>query len=254
MAVFLLPSCKSYKNIAYFTDLKDSNYHTPQAVALTNFSDPRIQPNDILQISVQTLDPQTAAISGASTSSTFSVQGSSNLGNATVTGYLVDKAGFIELPLVGKIEVAGKTTSEARDLIRQKAAIYYKDPVVNVRYANFNITVIGEVNRPAQYTIPNEKASILDAIGMAGDLTIYGKRENIMLIREEGGEKKVIRFNLNSSDVFQNPYFYLRQGDVVYVEPAKSKAATTDMARVRNLTILTSITSLLVIVISRLNF
>src|SRR5690606_35044928 len=170
----------------------------------------------------------------------------------TTSGFMVDKDGMIELPLVGKVPVAGKTTSEARELIRSRAAIYYKEPVVNVRYANFNITVLGEVARPSQYIVPNEKISILDAIAMAGDLTIYGKRDNVLLIRETEGAKQFTRFNLNSTEMFQNPNFYLRQGDVVYVEPSKSKAASTDMQRLRNLTLATSVINLMVILVIRL--
>jgi|GEM_PF-34086 len=256
LLIILSTSCNSYKKISYFQNVQDSIYNNPETIALAHFTDPKIQPNDILQVSVQTLDPQGSSMAGTSNTSTFSVQASSSLaaGGSTVPGFLVDKNGMIELPMVGKIEVAGKTTAEAREAIRTKAAIYYKEPVVNVRFANFNITVLGEVARPAQYTVPNEKATLLDAIGMAGDLTIYGKRENVMLIREEDGKKKVIRFDLNNSSTFQNPYFYLRQGDVIYVQPNKAKAAANDISQTRNITIITSALTLLVVIVSRINF
>jgi polysaccharide export outer membrane protein len=249
-------ACKTYKNIVYFKDVNDSLYNQAQSIPLTNFTDPVIRPNDILQVSVQTLDPQSSSMTGAQTTSTYNVQGASSMaaGGSTVQGFLVDKNGNIELPLVGTIKVSGMTTTDAKEAIRKKASLYYKDPVVNVRFANFNISVIGEVNRPAQYTVPNEKASILDAIAMAGDLTIYGKRENVMLIREEDGVKKAIRFDLNKSDIFQNPYFYLRQGDVIYVAPNKAKAAANDVATIRNISIITSLASLIVVVISRIQF
>lgn len=252
----LVTGCASYKNVVYFKDIRDSIYLASEAIALASYTDPVIHPNDILQVSVQTLDPQSSAMTGAQTTTTYNVQGASSAvgANTTVQGFLVDKNGEIELPLVGKIKVVNLTTTEARELIRQKAAVYYKDPVVNVRFANFNVSVIGEVNRPAQYTVPNEKATILDAIAMAGDLTIYGKRENVLLIREENGKKNAIRFNLNSTEIFQNPYFYLRQGDVVYVEPNKSKAAANDVRTVRNISIITSLASLLIVAISRVQF
>ncbi len=169
-------------------------------------------------------------------------------------GFLVDRDGNIELPLVKKIKVAGFTTSQAKEAIRQKAAIYYKEPVVNVRFANFYISILGEVNRPAQYTIPNEKATVLDAIALAGDMTVYGRRENVLLIRELDGKKYATRFNLNSSQVFENPYFYLRQGDVIYVEPNKARASVNDVRTVRNIGIITSIASVLIIAISRVQF
>jgi polysaccharide export outer membrane protein len=123
--------------------------------------------------------------------------------------------------------------------------------VVSVRFANFNITVLGEVARPATYVVPNEKVSILDAIGMAGDLTIYGKRENVLLIRDSLGIKKMMRFDLNSTSTLLSPYFYLRQGDVVYVEPAKSKIAASDAVKTRNITLLGAGLSLLIVIFSR---
>ena len=125
-------------------------------------------------------------------------------------------------------------------------------PTVQVRYANFKITVIGEVARPATYTVPNERISIIDVLGYAGDLTIYGKRENVLLIRDTIGGKQFIRLNLNSSDIFKSPYFYLRQNDVVYIEPNEAKIATTDAARTRTLAVVGTVLSLLIVITSRL--
>lgn len=250
----LATGCTNTKNIVYFKDIQDSIYRTPAPVELAAYTEPVIRPNDILQVSVQTLDPQSTALTGAQSTSTYNVQGTSSMaaGGSTVQGFLVDKEGYIELPLVGKIAVGGLTTSQAREAIRNKAAIYYKDPVVNVRFANFYISVLGEVNRPAQYTIPNEKATVLDAIALAGDMTVYGKRENILLIREQDGKKYAMRFNLNSSETFKNPYFYLKQGDVIYVEPNKARAAVNETRTVRNITIITSIANVLIIALWRL--
>lgn len=253
----LLTGCASTKNTTYFQNVSDSIYRSSEPIALSGYTDPVIRPNDILQISVQTIDPQSTASMGTQSTSTYAVQGGSAVGTSAaqgIQGYLVDKNGNVELPLVGKIKVGGLSTEKAREAISEKAKIYYKDPVVNVRLANFYISVLGEVARPSQYIIPNEKATILDAIAMAGDLTIYGKRENIMLIREENGEKKAIRFDLRSKNIFQNPYFYLRQGDVVYIEANKAKVAANDVATIRNVSIFASIASVLIILISRLNF
>jgi polysaccharide export outer membrane protein len=150
--------------------------------------------------------------------------------------------------------VKDKTTDQVRDAVRTKAAEFYKDPVVNVRFANFKITVLGEVTRPASYVMPNEKITLLDAIGAAGDLTIYGRRENILLIRDNNGNKEFIRFNLNDSKIFSSPYFYLRQGDVVYVEPNKSKVVSTDVAQVRRISIMATVLTLLIVVASRVKF
>src|SRR5690606_31646489 len=125
-------------------------------------------------------------------------------------------------------------------------------PNIQVRFVNFKVTVMGEVAKPATYAFQSEKVSILDAIGMAGDLTIYGKRENVLLIRDSPEGKEMIRFNLNKTDFFRSPYYFLRQNDVVYIEPNKSKVATTDAARTRSIAIFTSIASVITIVIARL--
>lgn len=253
MTVF--SACNNYKNISYLKDIKDTINNVPIATLKTVYSDPKIQPNDILQVTVQTLDPQTNNILAGANSSVASAQSTaSTTSQPSIPGYMVDKNGNILLPLIGMVKVSGLTTAEARDQISEKVARFYKEPVVNVRLANFSITVLGEVNHPSTYIVPNEKVSILDALGMAGDLTIYGKRENVLLIRDENGDKKFVRFNINSSDIFSSQYFYLRQGDLVYVEPAKSKAASTDMARTRNYTLIASAFTVLIVLLTRVNF
>lgn len=242
-ALFISSCGNSYKKIAYFRNLSDSLSAAGASEKLAAYADPVIQPDDILQISVQTIDPQVNTVLNAANSPTYSVQPTTSMlpyASALAAGYLVDKEGTVELPLAGKVKLAGLTTSQAREAIREKTSAFYKDPVINVRFANFRITVLGEVNRPASYTVPNEKVNLLDALGMAGDLTIYGKRDNILLIREESGEKKFFRFNLNRTDMFTSPYFYLKQGDVVYVEPTKSKAAAADIGKNRQFTLIAS--------------
>eukprot|EP01012_Entosiphon_sulcatum_P031666 TRINITY_DN40357_c0_g1_i1.p1 TRINITY_DN40357_c0_g1~~TRINITY_DN40357_c0_g1_i1.p1 ORF type:complete len:185 (+),score=17.36 TRINITY_DN40357_c0_g1_i1:59-556(+) len=153
---------------------------------------------------------------------------------------------MIEVPLVGRVNVLGQTTTEAKETIRSKASQYYVNPIVNVRFLNFYINVLGNVTRPGKYTVADEKTSILDAIAIAGDLSITGKRDNVLLIREENGEKRFIRFNLNSTEIFKSPYYYMRSGDIVYVEQgkAKSRTGTTDTSKDRYITLTTSIISL----------
>jgi len=253
-------SCSAPKNIGYFKDIPDSIRKT--AVDQAAFYTPTIQPDDILQVNIQTLDPSATTLLNQQNTATWPVNGNPLGAGSTPTsspassmsGYLVDKDGYVMLPLIGKIFVKGKTTDAVRDEVRTKAAEYYKDPVVNVRFVNFKITVLGEVAKPASYIMPNEKVSLLDALGMAGDLTIYGKRENILLIRDAGNKKEFVRFNINDSKMFTSPYFYLRQGDVVYVEPNKAKIASTDVAKTRNFTIAVSLLSLLVVLATRIKF
>jgi len=257
LPLLLGTGCATYKNTTYFRDIPDS-LKKEAIIDLAAYDQPRIQPGDLLYISIQTLDPQSSnPITGSTSNAAYVTQATSTLtpGSSTAPTYLIDRNGKIELPLVGIAKLSGLTTSEARDTIRNRASLYYKNPVVNVRFANFNITVLGEVNRPAQYTVPSERVTILDAIGMAGDLTIYGKRENVLLVREENGQKKAVRFNLNATELMSSPYFYLKQNDVVYVEPTKARAAANDAVRDRNLTYLitisTSIISIAIIALTR---
>jgi polysaccharide export outer membrane protein len=255
MLALFMGGCSSQKNIAYFKDVPDTVKR--QMVEMATYATPVIQPDDILQVTIQTLDPASTALMNQQNSPNWSVGGTSGAAGAagaSSPGYLVDKLGFVTLPLVGKISVKVKTTGDVQEAIRAKAAEFYKDPVVNVRFINFKVTVLGEVTKPATYVMPNEKVTLLDAIGMAGDLTIYGKRENVLLIREIEGKKEFVRFNLNSSNLFTSPYYYLQQGDVVYVEPNKSKVVSTDAARLRNITIISSVLTLLVVIFSRVNF
>lgn len=251
--ILILSSCTTNKNITYFKDIPDSLYRITHNIAQAPFTDPLIQPGDLLQISILTLDPAANNVLTPSNSSNFTVQPGSSGGNtpSAITGFLVDKDGYIEIPIAGKVKLSGLTTSEARDSINKVVSEFYKGPVVNVRFANFSVTVLGEVARPATYVVPNEKISILDAIGMAGDLTIFGKRENVLLIRDSAGQKQFTRFDLNSSETFTSPYFYLKQGDMVYVEPNKSKVASTDAVRTRNVTIVASALTVLITIISR---
>jgi polysaccharide export outer membrane protein len=261
--LILFSSCASTKNTKYFQNIPDSGRLEPIEKAL--YVEPKIQNDDILTVIVQTVDPQASAMinSGNVSSANNSSNGNLSLASSSAipiatpnlnnsAGYLVDKEGTITIPVVGKIKVVGLTTSEAREAIRTAADKFYNNPAVTVRYANFKVNVGGEVLKPGSYIMPNEKVSILDAITMAGDLTIYGKRENVLLIRENlDGTKTPYRINLKKSDFMSSPYFYLRQNDYIYVEPSKGKAAATDVAQARNYTIAGSILSIIAIILTR---
>jgi polysaccharide export outer membrane protein len=237
----LTAGCRSAKDVTYFKDLEQSKLDEITTTA-TPYQDPVIKPKDILQITIQTIDPTNRSV----------IETQSDPKTSGTSGYLVSNEGYIELLLLGKIKVGGLTTKEIEKLIHSRVTTLYKDPVVSVRLANFTITVLGEVNRPGQQLVVNEKVSILDAIGMAGDLTIFGKRENVLLITEENGVKKFVRFNLSSSTIFQSKYFYLRQNDILYIEPSNAKVASNDMATVRNLTILTSVLSFTALIVTNI--
>ena len=251
--VIFITSCGSTKNVPYF---KDITLEAQSILANTAvFKDPTIQPNDIISISVFTIDPITSMVVNQVGSQAINAT-SNQLGalSATqpTTGFLVDKNGEVNLSVIGKVKIGDLTTYQARDLITAKASIVFKDPNVQVGYANFKITVLGEVARPAAYTVPNEKVSVLDALGLAGDLTIYGKRENVLLVRDNNGEKQFARLDLNSKELFTSPYFYLKQNDVLYIEPNKGKAASLNQARTQTIAILGTALTVLITIISRI--
>lgn len=266
----LLASCTRYKEVAYFQDVpgndspqvyKDGVWRTKQA-----FKSLKIRTGDILQISIQTIAPagDQGSGSGITSGTGFSLsdwQSSGQLGasygaadNSAIPGYIVDNNGEIELPLVGKMNVRDLTIPEIKEKVRLNAEKFYKDPVVNVRLANFKVTVLGEVARPGTYILDQEKSTLLDALGMAGDMTIFGKRTNVLLSRDIDGKEKLVRFDMNSTNVFNSPYFYLKQGDVLYVQPNKGKAAANDAAAARMYTVIASTVSLLVVIATRVKF
>ena len=166
-------------------------------------------------------------------------------------GYLVSQDGTIKFPILGNINAAGLTQKQLENNIAQllidKKLLF--DPIVTARFLNFRITVLGEVNHPGVVYVPSEQISILEAVGDAGDLTIYGLRGNIILIRQEGGEKLIKRLNLNSSKILQSPYYFLKSNDVIYVEPGKAKVASISVAQERLPVILSGL-SLIVILMT----
>jgi len=158
--------------------------------------------------------------------------GASGGGGGTMLGYLVDKNGNIEFPILGTIHVGGLTKSEAVELIKRKLAPYLKDPIVTIRFMNFRVSVLGEVSRPGSFNLGNERINLLEVLAMAGDLTILGKRENVLVIREnEDGTKSSVRINLTTNDAFKSPFFYMQQNDIVYVEPNRTKIMSASYAR-----------------------
>lgn len=241
-------ACVSNKNIAYFKDIQGVNQAKLENAAA--FVEPKIQPDDILSINVFTLNASTGAVINQA-APTPVLGGGANAGSSPVlNAFLVDKNGEIELVLAGKIKVAGLTTYEARELVRKVIAKDYKDPNVQLRFANFKVSVLGEVNHPSAYTLPNEKVTILDALSLAGDLTIYGKRENVLIVRDQDGKKEFARLNLNSSEIFNSPFYYLKQNDVVYVEPNKAKASANNAPQLQTIGIITSVLSVLILAVS----
>lgn len=262
-SVLLFTSCTSNKNLAYFKNVPDSIKNL--TIPTTEYKPILIKKDDILSVNIQTIDPsvtsgvnqQSSVSSALANTSGMGNLGQSNQQGAPPTGgFLVDNEGYIQLPVLGRIKVVGLTTSAAKDSLQQLAAKYYKEPTVSLRFANFRVSVLGEVNKPSVYTFPNEKISILDALSYAGDLTAYGKRKDVLLIREDEntGNKQFIKMDLNSTDFFKSPYFYLKQNDMIYVPPSKSKEVITDVSLTRTIAFMTPITSILIVLISRIKF
>jgi polysaccharide biosynthesis/export protein len=204
------------RNLVYFSDLPTgSDFKTP----VKNYSAPKIQADDILSISVSSLNPESNVLFNNVLLPTASYANAQVIASKIDEGYLVDKNGFINFPVIGKINLAGLSKEEATEKMTGLIKEHVKNPIVNIRFVNFKVTVIGEVTKPATFTVPTEKVNVLEALGLAGDMTAFGRRENVLIIREKDGVRSTARINLNNKDVLSSPYFYLQQNDVVYVEP-----------------------------------
>lgn len=229
--ILFLGSCSVSRKPIYFNDLPQTEKFEWGAA---EFKEPPIQINDVLKIRIQTLETET---------NNSSIQEGME--------YIVDKEGMVAIPLLGNLKVAGLTIYEARDIILEKARVTYRNPMVEVRFGNYKITVLGEVNKPNTYIMPHEKVTLLDAISMAGDLTLYGKRDNILLVRDLGNKKEFVRLDLNSATIFESPYFYLKQHDVIYVEPVKGRALSADRGVWQYISTFTSLTSVILLIFLR---
>ena len=217
--------------------------------------DAKIMPKDILTITVSTTNPEAATPFNLTISNTLNVTGQTYGGSGVLQTYLVDNGGEIDYPVVGKIKVAGLTKNECQDLVKSKIKAFLaenENPIVTVRMSSYRVTIIGEVRSPGVVPVGTEKMSILEALASVGDLTIYGKRDNVMLIREEAnGQKTIHRLNLNDANIISSPYYYLQQNDIVYVEPNSTKAKNSAIGQSTTLWfsvigIITSVASLVV--------
>jgi polysaccharide export outer membrane protein len=251
--VMLIGSCSGSKQVAYF-----QNIDSISLAASKGLYEAKIMPKDELTITVITTNPQASAPFNLAVSNTIGTSGQLASSVGSLQGYLVDNEGNINFPVLGKIHVAGLTKNQCEDIIRQGVKPYLaatENPIVTVRMSSYRVTVVGEVGRPAVIPVSTEKMSIIEAIAQAGDLSIYGKRGNVLLIREDAtGEKKAHRLNLNDANIFNSPYYYLQQNDIIYVEPNKVKAQNSDIGSSTSLWfsfigIITSVTSLIVNII-----
>lgn len=210
--MLLITGCAGKRDLVYFSNMANTgavNNNMAGAVI--------IHQKDILSVTVNSLNPE----------SNLLFNGNKNAGVAnpsTSGGYKVNENGFVNLPLLGDYKIEGQTIEEAQIEVAKKLSAFVKSPVVNIQLINFKISVIGEVNKPSTFVITDESVNLLEALGMAGDMTVYGRRENVLVIRTENGHKTMNRLNLNKVESMDSPYFNLKQNDIVYVEPDKSKA------------------------------
>ena len=250
LVVILFASCGSVKDVAYLQNSEEIDFSHSEYLY-----DARIMPKDILTITVNTVNPEAAAPFNLTVPTSFNNQTRSTYSQPILQTYLVDNQGFIDYPVIGRLEVGGLTKSMCEKLLHDKIKPYLNEaetPVVTVRMSNYKISVLGEVNRPGMFTVSNEKINILEALAQAGDLTIYGVRDNVKLIRESAdGKKEVHTIVLNDANLINSPYYYLQQNDIVYVEPNKVKAQNSAIGQSTSLimsgtSILVSLASLIV--------
>lgn len=231
----LFQSCGSTKDVVYFQDAQDFETVVNKGGFATKF-----KIDDVISINVSTLEKEA--------SEPFHIYGGSSegqqFGGIQKVDYLVDQEGNIDFPVIGKIKVLGLSPEELKVKLRQALSVYLTDPIINIRLRNFTVSVLGEVNRPGTYQINGERATIFEAIGLAGDLTIKGKRDNVLVIRDFDGTKVYNRINLLTKESLDSPVYYLTQNDIVYVEPNNSRAASSSLDN--RATIAVSVLSILI--------
>lgn len=231
-----LNSCVSKKKIIYLQGQQN------QSSDQVNY-EPLIQNDDLLSITISSVEPELAA--------PFNIEQLQSAGGTTTSGtsmskstYLVDSAGEIDFPVLGKIKVAGYTKTNFKQYLKERLALYLAEPIINIRIVNYKVSVLGEVNKPGTYALNGDRITLLEVLANAGDLTLYGKRDNILIVRDYLGTKTYNRVDITKADFVNSPFYYLDQNDVVYVEPRKARIDGTAIGG--NITAIMSIASFLI--------
>lgn len=217
LAITLLTSCKTQRSLGYVEDFTDTT-----GTIEVKYPEPVIQTNDVLSIVVYS-----EAIDGGETDRLYNLANTGS-GSSTTQGFVVDNDGYIQYPRVGKLKADGLTKPQLAEEIRKKLETELQNPAVIIRLINFKITMLGEISRPGPITLPSEKVTILEAIGLAGDVNQYGKKDDIVVLREVDGTVEHGKVDLTSKTLFESPFYFLRQNDVVLVNPNKNKARLSD--------------------------
>ena len=244
--LLFLASCSATKEIAYFQDLRPGETE----LGITETVEITLRPKDKLSIIINSQDPRLTNLFNLPVVSQQIGQENSPATSRGLSGYTIDSEGNIDFPVIGKIHIEGMTREEVAAHIKQELQSHdlVKEPVVTVEFMNLNISVLGEVTHPGRYSIDKDNVTILDALSMAGDLTIYGKREKVLVLRQENGKQRTYGINLCSGEhIYTSPVYYLQQGDVVYVEPnsVRARQSTVNGNNVRSTSFWLSLASLL---------
>ena len=252
LLVISLASCVNTKKLSqeavYFQNVTDSSLRN----SIVNYES-IIQKGDILGIKVMTANESSSRIFNQQTMSVATAANAASGAADGSSGYLVDNEGNISFPLIGKVHVAGSTASRITDTLTGLIKPILSDAIVSIRLLNFKITVLGEVLKPGSMAIPNERVTILDAIGLAGDLTVFGRRDNIKIIREVNGKREMGILDIKKGDIFDSPYYYLRQNDIVYVEMNNRKMGNADQTNVRTFSIILGAITAIALIVNTIN-
>ena len=245
--VVLCTSCASSKKVVYLQDvvpLKQQDIEQKYEVYVHN--------DDLLAIMVNSKNPELALPFNMPMVSYQLGSGSTSGGGQRMLGYLVNGNGDIDFPILGKLHVAGLTRMQLTEMIKQRLIDedLIKDPIVTVQFLNYKVSVMGEVNAPGSFNISGDRITLLEALSMAGDLTIYGRRDRVAVIREKDGKRTILMHDLRSSDIFNSPCYYLQQNDIVYVEPNKAKAGQSEINQNKSVGVWLSAASILVSIAS----
>ncbi|TXE18436.1 polysaccharide export protein [Psychroflexus gondwanensis] len=244
---FVLLSCSTRKEVVYYQDIDSREFVSIESIN----THPKIQINDILKISTSALNPESVIPYNFNTGEGSSVQ-TNQVELLKLSGYLVNSEGEINFPQLGKIKVEGKTTQDIQDILEEKLSKFIKSPTVIVRIINYKFTVQGEVRQPGTFEIIEENMTLPQALGLAGDLTINGRRDNVLIYRQEGGSRKVKRIDLTQTDWMNTEYFFVKPNDFIYVEPNNPKVKSAGF--VSNVGTLLSVLSIIlsaVVIIAR---
>lgn len=239
LSICFSTSCIPSKNLTYFNNISDS-----QIIRLPQMAKPQavIMADDLLDIKIAGANEATASLLN-----TYSIA-STGANNATGNNYLVNDDGEIEFPVIGKIKAGGFTKEEFKERLKEKVSKYLKDPLISVRFANFRFTVLGEVKSAGSFIIPNEKVTVLEALGMAGDMTNYSRRNNVRIVRDSSGQREIGALNFTDKALFTSKYYYLKRNDVIYIEADKSKNRFEGFSRLS--TVIATLASLTAIAIT----